>query len=583
MTTATPIILAVDDEPGILKVYEDSLRQHSTQDLPRSSRASTAPSPEEPSVKWDLMAVESGEAAVQFATRLYDRGGRLTACFMDMRMPGGIDGLETVRRLRELDPRILVTFVTAYQDRSPTDIANIFGEACQDEWDYLNKPFTRIELLQKARNMVAGWTRRRENEVLLARLHEANEDLRTRSEELEAARSNLLHAEKMGIVGRMAAGVAHELNNPLTSVIGYAHLALRSSDLNRERTRIERVAEQAARAAGIVKNLLAFARKGEAQREHLGLNGIIEKAIELREYELSKVNIAVRKDLEAHLPKTMLDHDRIQQVLVNLLVNAEQAIIDAGSSGAITISTRTRNGQIEIAVSDDGPGIPEDLLGNVFEPFFTTKAVGHGTGLGLSICYGIVQDHGGVIRAENRPGGGARFIIRLPILQAGDRSDSEARGNLSEPTFPSGDATAAPEPSPAGAGHSLLRILLVDDEPIILDFGYHALRMAGYEVVTAMSGERALEQAAKGSFDIVVTDIKMPRMDGFEFARRLADQNPDLADRILFITGAVTAFPSKAGAANLHAPFLRKPFTPKELLDAVARHPAIRQQVPVAG
>ena len=202
-------ILAVDDEPGILRVYEDLLSPSPVGEMPRSSRGEAPPLPEF-SIPCDLLVAASGEEAERLVAALYGRGGCLTCCFMDMRMPGGIDGLDTVRRLRSLDPRILVTFVTAYQDRSLLDMGQVFGPQAQDEWDFLNKPFTRAEILQKARNMLASWKRRRENEELTRVLQESNARLLKRTEELQAARGNLLQSEKMAMVGTMAAGVECE-------------------------------------------------------------------------------------------------------------------------------------------------------------------------------------------------------------------------------------------------------------------------------------------------------------------------------------------------------------------------------------
>jgi signal transduction histidine kinase len=552
-------ILAVDDEPGILKVYEDLLAPQVAPDLPRSSRGD-APQTHEFAIRCSLILAESGEQAIRLIHDLYHRGGGLTACFMDMRMPGGIDGLETVKRLRELDPKILVTFVTAYQDRSLSDIGVVFGPSAQDEWDFLNKPFTRSEIIQKARNMIAGWSRRRENETLTLRLTATNDELRKRAAELEVARQHLLQSEKMAIIGRLASGVAHELNNPLTSVIGYTHLVLQHDDLNSQRVPLERVADQAARAAGIVKNLLSFARKREPEKRYLGLNGVILKSIELREYELKVANIAVRTELDPDLPMTMLDFNQLQQVTVNLLTNAEQAMAQRGRPGSISIGTRVREGRIEATFTDDGPGIPEKALPQIFEPFFTTKEAGKGTGLGLSICYGILLEHGGAITASNTPGGGACFTIDLPIL-----------GPVASPGAAApAEAADAGTPAAGTASAGGMRILFVDDEPMILDFAYKALTRAGHGVVTATNGEIALRRAAEGAFDLVITDIKMPRMGGVEFARALLLRSPEMAERLLIVTGDAAAVEPPSDPFPAGTPHLLKPFTQEDLLQAIA-------------
>ncbi|MBI3449983.1 MAG: response regulator [Acidobacteria bacterium] len=553
-------ILAVDDEPGILKVYEDLLSPRVAMDLPRSSRGE-APPVDGFAVRCTLTLADSGEQAVRLATGIYHRGGSLCACFVDMRMPGGIDGLETVRQLRALDPRILVTFVTAYQDRSLSDIGGIFGPQAQDEWDFLNKPFTRSEIIQKATNMLAGWSRRRENEALTVRLKSANEDLTRRAAELQEARQHLLQSEKLASIGRLASGVAHELNNPLTSVIGYTHLALQSDDLNSQRVPLERVADQATRAAGIVRNLLSFARKQEPEKRHLQLNEVIVKSIQLREYELKVANITVHTEMAPDLPKTMLDSNQLQQVFVNLLTNAEQAMVGHGRVGAIRIDTRLRDGRIEAVISDEGPGIAESALPHVFDPFFTTKDAGRGTGLGLSICYGIVLEHGGDIKAFNRAGGGASFAVSLPVLEdvAGDRARPVAPAGGRRESAPVAGRTALPG----------LKILLVDDEPMILDFARTVLTQPGHAVVTAPDGEVALRRAEEEEFDLVITDVKMPRMGGVEFVRALLSRRPEMSGRVLFASGDV---PGAAGICDpilAAAPRLQKPFSRDDLLAAV--------------
>ena len=556
-------ILVVDDEPGILKVYQDLLSPSPMGDIPRSSRGE-APPVAEFSIPCDLLVADSGEEAERLVAALYARGGCLTSCFMDMRMPGGIDGLETVRRLRSLDPRILVTFVTAYQDRSLMEVGQVFGPQGQDEWDFLNKPFTRAEILQKARNMLASWKRRRENEDLTRVLQEANTRLRKRTEELQAAHDNLLQSEKMAVIGTMAAGVAHELNNPLTAVIGYTHLALRSPDLNKERRQIERAAEQATRASVIVKNLLSFARKGVSEKVHMGLNGIIGKSIELKEYELRVSNLNVRMELDHNLALTMLDFNQMQQVFVNLLTNGEQAMVAAGKTGSLRIATRAVNGRIEAKVSDEGPGIPAEVLSRIFEPFFTTKEVGRGTGLGLSICYGIVQDHGGSIRAENLPEGGACFTIELPVIAPEQKAVAcfENEG---------GEGPAAPADGPIGAAppRPSMKLLVVDDEQSILDVVSIALMQVGYSVVPACNGVEALREALETPFDLVITDMKMPRMGGGEFSRRLVEQRPEMSGRILFISGDMDSAMAAAAALPQPPPCLAKPFTHIDLLKAI--------------
>lgn len=566
MTKEAERILVVDDEPGILTVYKDLLSPASSSSLPRSSRG-PIPEPAEPGIPCTVLTARSGEEAIRIAMEIAGRGEAITCCFMDMRMPGGIDGLETAKRLRAIDPRILVTFVTAYHDRSLGDIRAAFSREAQDDWDFLNKPFTRAEILQRARNMFADWNRRRANESLVASLTEANESLRKRTEDLQAARDELVQAEKLAAVGSMAAGLAHEMNNPLTSIIGYMHLALRSRDLNFERARLERVAEQAARAAGVVRNLLSFARKREPEKEHASVNAIVRKAIELKEYELRVSGIGVRTELDPSLPMTMLDSNQMSQVLVNLMTNAEQTMVEARIPGTIQITTRARAGRIQIELSDEGPGIPAESLPRLFEPFFSTKEVGRGTGLGLSICYGIVQEHGGSISVENRRGGGACFTVDLPIVgpqESGATAAVASRTKAAE----AGAAAAVKEIPPSSQNG--FRVLLVDDEPMILDIYYQGLTRAGYDVVTATNGQTALKRLAEARFHVVVTDLMMPRMGGMELAASVAASHPDLAEKVIFMTGDVASDPRRKYGIPAGARLLEKPFTHEDLLEAIS-------------
>jgi len=229
-------------------------------------------------------------------------------------------------------------------------------------------------------------------------------------------REQLLQSEKMSAVGQLVSGVAHELNNPLAGVMGYTQLMMSRPIDPKLRNDLERVFNEAQRAAKIVQNLLTFARKHKPEKRYLGLNGIIEKTLELRAYEMKVSNIVVETAFDPVLPRTLLDFHQMQQVILNIVTNAEQAMLEAHGRGRLAITTRGRGDHVEVRFQDDGPGIPPEHLSRVFDPFFTTKPVGKGTGLGLSICDGIVKEHGGILRVESSPGRGAAFVIELPIL-----------------------------------------------------------------------------------------------------------------------------------------------------------------------
>jgi PAS domain S-box-containing protein len=238
-----------------------------------------------------------------------------------------------------------------------------------------------------------------------------------------AAKRQMQQTEKLSALGQLAAGVAHELNNPLTSIIGYAQLLASSSADAQTQSDLERIIRQGKRAARIVQNLLTFVGEHEPRRVSTDINDVLRTALEMRQYEFQAGNIAVSMELADDVPATLADYHQLQQVFFNLLLNAEQAMLEANNGGQMVIRSRLLDGKtIHVEVQDDGPGIPSESLSRIFDPFFTTKTVGKGTGLGLSICYGIIEEHGGTIRAESEPGHGATFIVEIPVAPVRPRA-----------------------------------------------------------------------------------------------------------------------------------------------------------------
>jgi PAS domain S-box-containing protein len=226
----------------------------------------------------------------------------------------------------------------------------------------------------------------------------------------------LVIADRLASVGELAAGIAHELNNPLTSVIGFTQLLLSGQVADDVRQDLEVVSSEAQRAAHVVKNLLAFARKHVPVKKPVSVNEIIEKVLEIRAYEQKVSNIKVVIHLAPDLPEIMADYFQLQQVFINIIINAEHFMIEAHNGGFLTITTENRGDMVRAAFADDGPGIAEGDLEHLFDPFFTTKEVGKGTGLGLSICHGIVTEHNGRITVESELGKGATFVVELPAV-----------------------------------------------------------------------------------------------------------------------------------------------------------------------
>jgi len=286
---------------------------------------------------------------------------------------------------------------------------------------------------------------------------------------LRATQAKLVHSEKLSAVGEFVAGVAHELNNPLTALIGYAELLQSSAVDDDSRSSLKRISNSADRCHKIVQSLLSFARQHPPERKLTDVNGLVDAVVEILIYELRTSNIQIIKELSPHLPRLLVDPHQIQQVFLNIVNNARQAVEAFRPQGSIRISTGATGQRVWIRFQDDGPGISEENLAKIFNPFFTTKPVGKGTGLGLSLSYGIIQEHGGSITVESKLGYGTTFIIELPIT-------ADAEASTSQMVAP------APLPLPSGKGKS---ILVVDDEEDILDLIRKTLEKQGYQIQTA--------------------------------------------------------------------------------------------------
>jgi two-component system NtrC family sensor kinase len=240
-------------------------------------------------------------------------------------------------------------------------------------------------------------------------------------EEKQKLEEELLLAARLAAVGELSAGVAHELNNPLAAIQGFAQLLTKSNDLNEAAKKdINTIYREAQRAARITQNLLSFARKHKPEKRLISINEALEKILELRAHQMKANNIELSAQLQRDLPLTMADFYQVQQVFMNIIVNAEQAMMEAHGKGRLLVKTSRVNGVIQTTFTDDGPGIRKENLKKIFDPFFTTKEIGKGTGLGLSVCYGIIQTHGGQIYAKSELGKGATFVVEIPII-SGDR------------------------------------------------------------------------------------------------------------------------------------------------------------------
>ena len=353
--------------------------------------------------------------------------------------------------------------------------------------------------------------------------------------------SQLQQAEKLAAMGQLVSGVAHEINNPAAIISGFAQTLLLDELKAEHREMAQMIYDEATRIGRITQNLLAFARAGGRERTLVDLNDILRRTFALRSYHLSTLNIAVALELDPSDPKIWANASEVQQMLLNLVINAEQALMTVETSRTITIRSTSTEAEVCFEVADNGPGIAPKIRGRVFDPFFTTKPEGVGTGLGLSICYGIVREHGGRITVESELGHGATFLVALP-------RDPRAEVRAAEPK------AAAADPS----GH--LSVLVLDDEVGLRNALLRFLTRRGIDAVGVGDGAEALSQLQQRDFDVIVSDVRMPGMSGRDFIAHLRRERPQLVARLIFSTGDSFAADTAALLQDAGVPTVAKPF-----------------------
>jgi PAS domain S-box-containing protein len=385
-----------------------------------------------------------------------------------------------------------------------------------------------------------------------------NENLRVQLQNLQQTRSRLLQSEKLAAIGELVSGVAHELNNPLTSIVLYSQLVQQDALSPLAKSNLAKVTAEALRAGKIVRDLLDFSRQRPTLREIIQVNDIVRNSVEFMAYEMRSHDITWTLALAPDLPLIMADPHQLTQVFINLIQNAWQAQSTARGQGNLNIWTErvqsaspdgsaTGNAAIRIGFQDNGPGIPDEIMDRIFDPFFTTKPEGTGTGLGLSICHGIVNEHGGHIWAENAAGKGATFIVELQTVLSGE--------------------TAAAQPAAKEAAVLPMkgaRILVLDDESNIRNVLTQSLQRMGYIVDAASNGIDGLALVSKASYAFILCDIRMPGINGLSFFGKVLEMDKQTARKIIFITGDTANKATRGFIENNKVPCLRKPF---ELID----------------
>ena len=382
-------------------------------------------------------------------------------------------------------------------------------------------------------------------------------------EDLRRTQEQLLQSEKMSAVGQLIAGVAHELNNPLTAILGYAQL-LESEGLNdRASDFVRKLFKQAQRTHRVVQNLLSFARERKPQKQEVDIRKVVEETLALRDYDLRVNNILVERDIPAEVLGVTADPHQLEQVFLNIINNAVDAILESGKGGGkLKVRLHHTDGQLGVEFLDTGVGIKDP--NRIFDPFYTTKSVGKGTGLGLSICYGIIKEHGGDITAHNRPEGGAAIEVRLPA--SGHVVEHEIAGA-------SGRREAAIEG----------RVLLVEDEEAVLEFERDVLVGAGAQVVTALTSDEAKSRLRAETFDAVIMNGKMPGgWSALDAHRWIGAACPGLEKKVMFTFSNVAEPEVRSYLQQHHISSLVKPFEIADLI-VQARKLLQKAQAAVAG
>ncbi|MCT8971351.1 PAS domain S-box protein [Microbaculum marinisediminis] len=370
-------------------------------------------------------------------------------------------------------------------------------------------------------------------------------------EEMARQREALHQSEKLAALGELLASVAHELNNPLSVVVGQALLLKETASDKTIAERAAKIGGAADRCSRIVRTFLAMARQQPMERRPVDLNRVVELAMEVTGYSLRAADIDVRLSLSRELPTVWGDADQLNQVLTNLILNAQKALEESKAPRRVKIITnyREQTRELILKIKDNGPGIPEPIRSRIFEPFFTTRQVGSGTGIGLAFCHRIITTHGGTISVETGIDGGASFVIRLPVTRMG--------------TVPAeGEVARAAQTARAA-------ILVVDDEVAVAEMLADILEEDGHKVEIAHSGSQALDRIELRDFDLILSDLRMPDIDGPAMFDAIREARSEMVPRVAFITGDTMSARIRSFLQESERPYIEKPIVPQDVRDLV--------------
>jgi PAS domain S-box-containing protein len=377
------------------------------------------------------------------------------------------------------------------------------------------------------------------------------------TERKKAEQQALVNA-KLASVGELVAGVAHEINNPLTGVIGYAQLLADRQDVPQNvKDDLQKIYEESQRTVRIVQNLLRFARQYKPEKNLVDINELLERTLELETYKLRTNNIELSTRLAADIPLILADYNQIQQVILNITTNAQQAMVETKRKGKITVTTETTADHIKVSIADNGPGISQENITKIFDPFFTTKPAGSGSGLGLSVCHGIIAEHEGNLYAESTLGKGITFIIELPIAAGEQAVLKEEKPAKKKGQRPRRNVTG--------------KILIVEDEPAICAVLTRNLSAKGYQVQAVSNGKDALDKLANNVYKLLLVDLKMPGMSGRELYEAVKKKHPKSAKRVVFITGDVMTPDTHDFLVSTGRLYLIKPFDSNDIAGVIEK------------